>query len=81
MVDAFQAGGLKTLADLGDTVLDVVTPGDNTWLNKAKDQSNIDKYVGYDRKTGDKAIGEATGYFKQGKYANALWEVLKEPFP
>lgn len=79
MVDAFQAGGLKTLADLGDTVLDVVTPGDNTWLNKAKDQSNIDKYVGYDRKTGDKAIGEATGYFKQGKYANALWEVLKEP--
>lgn len=79
MVDAFQAGGLKTLADFGDTVLDVVTPGDNTWLNKAKDQSNIDKYVGYDRKTGDKAIGEATGYFKQGKYANALWEVLKEP--
>ena len=79
MADAFQAGGLKTLADFGDTVLDVVTPGDNTWLNKAKDQSNIDKYVGYDRKTGDKAIGEATGYFKQGKYANALWEVLKEP--
>lgn len=79
MVDAFQAGGLKTLADFGDTVLDIVTPGDNTWLNKAKDQSNIDKYVGYDRKTGDKAIGEATGYFKQGKYANALWEVLKEP--
>lgn len=78
-IDAFQAGGLKVLADTGDTVLDLVTPGDNTWLNGAKDQGNIDKYVGYNRKTADKAIGEATGYFKQGDYASAMWEVLKNP--
>ena len=79
IVDAFQAGGLKTLADTGDVLLDVLTPGNNTLLDEAKDQSNIDKYVGYNRKVADKAVGEATGYFKDGQYARALWEVVKEP--
>lgn len=79
MIDAFQAGGLKTLADTGDVLLDILTPGNNTLLDEAKDQSNIDKYVGYNRKSADKAVGEAVGYFKDGQYARALWEVVKEP--
>lgn len=79
MIDAFQAGGLKTLADTGDVLLDMLTPGNNTLLDEAKDQSNIDKYVGYNRKSADKAVGEAVGYFKDGQYARALWEVVKEP--
>ena len=79
MIDAFQAGGLKTLADTGDMLLDVLTPGNNSWLDDAKEQTNIDKYVGYNRKSADKAVGEATGYFKDGQYARALWEVVKEP--
>lgn len=79
VVDAFQAGAVKTGLDLVDTGLDILTPGDNTWLNDAKEQSSIDKWVGYNRKTADKAIGEATGYFKKGDYASAMWEVLKNP--
>ena len=79
IVDAIQAGGLKTLADTGDMILDFVTPGDNTLLNDAKDQTKIDKYVGYNRKTADRAIGEATEYFKNGNYAKAAWEIYKEP--
>ena len=79
MIDAFQAGGLKTLADTGDMLLDALTPGNNSLLDDAKEQSNIDKYVGYNRKSADKAVGEATGYFKDGQYARALWEVVKEP--
>ena len=79
IVDSIQAGGLKTLADTGDMILDFVTPGDNTLLNDAKDQTKIDKYVGYNRKTADRAIGEATEYFKNGNYAKAAWEIYKEP--
>ena len=79
IVDSIQAGGLKTLADTGDMILDFVTPGDNTLLNDAKDQTKIDKYVGYNRKTADRAIGEATEYFKNGNYARAAWEIYKEP--
>ena len=79
IVDAIQAGGLKTLADTGDIILDFITPGDNTLLNDAKDQTKIDKYVGYNRKTADRAIGEATEYFKNGNYARAAWEIYKEP--
>ena len=79
IVDSIQAGGLKVLADTGDMILDVVTPGDNTFLNDAKDQTKIDKYVGYNRKSADKAIGEATANFKQGNYAKAVWEIYKEP--
>lgn len=79
IVDSIQAGGLKTLADTGDMILDFVTPGDNTLLNDAKDQTKIDKYVGYNRKTADRAMGEATEYFKNGNYAKAAWEIYKEP--
>ena len=79
MIDAFQAGLAKTVVDFGDTALDIVTPGDNTLLNEAKKQENIDSWVGYNRRSADKAIGEATNYFNQGKYASALWEVFKEP--
>ncbi|HNW66828.1 MAG TPA: hypothetical protein PKO10_06470, partial [Aliarcobacter cryaerophilus] len=79
IIDSIQAGGLKTLADTGDIILDFVTPGDNTLLNDAKDQTKIDKYVGYNRKTADRAIGEATEYFKNGNYAKAAWEIYKEP--
>lgn len=79
IVDAIQAGGLKTLADTGDIILDFITPGDNTLLNDAKDQTKINKYVGYNRKTADRAIGEATEYFKNGNYAKAAWEIYKEP--
>ena len=79
IIDSIQAGGLKVLADTGDTILDFVTPGDNTLLNDAKDQTKIDKYVGYNRKTADRAIGEATEYFKNGNYAKAAWEIYKEP--
>lgn len=79
-LDAFQAGFVKVLADTGDMILDVATPGgDNTWLNEVKEQGNIDKYVGYNRKTADKAIGEATSRFHAGDYSGALWEVLKNP--
>ena len=79
IVDAFQSGLTKTAVDFADTALDIVTPGDNTWLNEAKKQENIDSWVGYNRVSADKAIGEATGYFNQGQYASALWQVLKEP--
>jgi hypothetical protein len=58
IIDSIQAGGLKTLADTGDMILDFVTPGDNTLLNDAKDQTKIDKYVGYNRKTADRDIRE-----------------------
>ena len=79
IVDAFQSGLAKTAVDFADTALDIITPGDNTWLNEAKKQENIDSWVGYNRVSADKAIGEATGYFNQGQYASALWQVLKEP--
>lgn len=79
IIDATQAGAARLGLETADFFLDVLTPGDNTWLNEEKEQSNIDKYVGYNRKTADKAIGEATNYFKQGKYVDAMWEVLKEP--
>ena len=79
IVDAMQSGAVKLAMDTGDTILDIFTPGDNTLLNKAADQGNIDKFVGYNRKSADKAIGEATGYFNDGQYSRALWEVIKEP--
>ena len=79
IIDATQAGAARLGLETADFFLDVLTPGDNTWLNEEKEQSNIDKYVGYNRKSADKAIGEATNYFKQGKYVDAMWEVLKEP--
>lgn len=79
IVDSFQSGLTKTAVDFADAALDIVTPGDNTWLNEAKKQENIDSWVGYNRVSADKAIGEATGYFNQGQYASALWQVLKEP--
>lgn len=79
IIKALEAGAAKTVLDTADTALDIATPGNNTWLDKYKEQSAIDKFVGYNRKSADKATGEAIGYFKQGKYANALWEVLKEP--
>ena len=79
MVDAFQAGAVKTGLDFVDTALDIVTPGDNTLLDGARDQGAIDKWVGYNRKTADKAIGEATARFNAGDYSGALFEVLKNP--
>ena len=79
VVDAFQAGAAKAVTDTGDFILDVLTPGDNTWLNNVKDQKNIDKFVGYNRENANKAIGEATGLFNQGKYVESVWEILKNP--
>lgn len=80
IVDAFQAGLVKTGVDLADVVLDVATPGgNNTWLDDVKEQSNIDKMVGYNRKSADKAIGEATARFNSGDYTGAMTEVLANP--
>lgn len=79
VIDATQAGFAKAAVSTGDWILDVLTPGNNDWLDNAKKQENIDEFVGYNRENANKAIGEATGYWKQGKYANALWEMVKAP--
>jgi len=36
MLKSLEAGGAKLLVDTADFILDVVTPGDNVWLNEAK---------------------------------------------
>ena len=79
VIDAAQAGFAKAGVSSADFILDVLTPGNNDWLDNAKKQETIDKFVGFDRTKANKAIGEATGYWNQGNYTAAVGEVLKNP--
>jgi len=80
VIDAAQSGFAKAGVSSADFVLDVLTPGgNNDWLDNAKKQENIDKWVGYNRVNATKTLGEATGYWKQGNYVSAITEVLKNP--
>ncbi len=80
IVDAFQSGAAKTVVDTADFILDVITPwGDNTLLNDAKKQENIDKFVGYDRTQSTQALSDAATYWNQGNYFDAISTVITDP--
>jgi hypothetical protein len=76
---AAAAGGVRALASTGDFILDVLTPGNNTLLDEAKQQENVDKLVGYDRRDASKTLNEAGGKWKKGDYFGAIGKVLSKP--
>jgi len=76
VLKALEAGGAKMLVDTADFILDVVTPGDNTWLNKAKKQENVDKFVGYDRTGTTQLLSDAATYWEQGNYLDAIYNAV-----
>lgn len=79
MLDAVQAGAVKAGASTGDFLLDVITPGNNTWLDKYKDQEWIDEFVGYERSFSNEALDDALANFKKGDYLSAAGNVLAAP--
>ena len=74
-IDAFQSGLLTTAAGIGDFALDLITPGDNTLLNKYADSEWADKFVGYDRTETNQAMEEALHSVKNGDIFSALGRV------
>ena len=74
MWSAFLSGGVSTIVDTGDFILDTLTTGDNTLLNYSKDE--IDKFVGYDRTEATSAITESVASWKRGDYFNAVTDNL-----
>lgn len=78
-IDAFQSGGVQAAASFGDFVLDVATPGDNTWLNKYKEAEWADEFVGYDRREANFQMAEALQDWKNGDYGTAIGRALTTP--
>ena len=78
-MDAFQSGTQQALAGTADFALDVLTPGDNTWLNKAKSAEYANKVWGYDPKEANFAKQEALHKFKNDEYVGAVTEMVKSP--
>jgi len=66
----------QLVAGIGDFALDVVTPGDNTWLNNAKSAKSANKNFGYDGKEAHFRQAEAVSNFHQGKYGQVASDVL-----
>lgn len=75
LIDAFQSGATTMLAGIGDAILDAAWIGDNTWLNKYKDQKWADKFFGYDRRESTQGQNEALYDIKNGNYVDALSRV------
>lgn len=87
-IDAFQSGAQQFVAGTGDFLLDVVTPGNNTWLDEAKSAEAADKEWGYDRREAQFQQDELMDDWKQGNYGSALGtaallapEVIGESLP
>lgn len=78
-VDAFQSGTQQALAGTADFVLDVVTPGDNTLLNKAKSTEYANEVWGYDNRESNFTKQEALHKFKNKEYVGAVMEMATSP--
>ncbi|MCK5848965.1 MAG: hypothetical protein KAH01_07215, partial [Caldisericia bacterium] len=76
---AIKSGAASLLVDTADFIFDVLTPGDNTWLNDVKKKENIDKWVGYDRTQSTQALSDAATFWKQGNYFDAITTVVSDP--
>jgi len=70
-IDAAQSSTVSMVADLGDFILDAVTPGNNTLLDDWSDSEYTDKVFGFDSVGQSQLLHEALNNFKQGDILNA----------
>lgn len=78
-VDAFQSGTQQAIAGTADFVLDVLTPGNNTLLDKLKSSEYADKIWGYDSRESNFQKKEALHNFKNEKYVDAVLGMATSP--
>ena len=71
-IDALQSGSVSMVADLGDFILDALTPGNNTLLDDLSDSDYTDKMFGFDRVGQTQKLHEALGAFKKGDIVDAV---------
>ena len=73
LLGAAASGIQQTIGSIGDTVLDAVTPGNNTLLDNWKSSEQADKTWGYRGRKETEAKGrEALQKWKKGDYTGAL---------
>jgi len=70
-IDAAQSSTVSMVADLGDFILDAVTPGNNTLLDDWSDSEYTDKVFGFDSVGQSQLLHEALNNFKNGDILNA----------
>ena len=66
-VAGFGAGLGGALVSTADAILDIATPGDNTWLNEAKKSENVANFFGYDESVAQLGQTKATANVKEAK--------------
>jgi len=78
-IDAIQSGAMKLGIGGLDTILDIVTPGNNKLLDKYNNQEWIDKKVGYDRTEATQTLVESMHDLKNGNYMDGIIKALSNP--
>ena len=76
---AFLSGAGQLVTGVADFALDVITPGDNTWLNEYKSAKWMNNWAGFDSRESEFSMNKSLRDWKNGDYASAILTSVSNP--